>query len=237
MTEAELVDRAKLEQKLSRDDPNDRDKFRLGPVGDGPEHWFEWGRKPSARTSLIIDPPDGRIPPFTPAGQARVVDPRRIVGYGERAGSQLGGPFNGPEDLEPRRPLHHTRPAEHLVPAGLQQRVSDCAESRARRHLLRALARGSRRAARRPRPFDRRPATVDGRFARALRRGHARHRRHQLQRSNELQAIRRLVAPRRALHAPRPRYGTRRDHYPGRYDVDTPLDHRRDGETGCVGTR
>jgi hypothetical protein len=99
LTDAELADRAKLEEKLSRDDPNNRDTFRLGPVGDGPEHWFEWGRKPSARTSLIIDPPDGRIPPLTPAAQARVVDPRRIVGYGERAGSQLGGPFNGPEDL------------------------------------------------------------------------------------------------------------------------------------------
>jgi len=99
LTPAELADRAKLEQKLSRDDPNDRDTLRLGPVGDGPEHWFEWGRSPSARTSLIIDPPDGRVPPFTPDAQTRRVISGRVVGYGERAGSQTGGPFNSHEDL------------------------------------------------------------------------------------------------------------------------------------------
>jgi hypothetical protein len=99
LTAAELADRAALEKKLSRDDPNDRDTFRLGPVGDGPEHWFEWAARPSARTSLIVDPPDGRIPPWTPDAQQRRVDPRRIASYGERAGSTAGGPFDGPEDL------------------------------------------------------------------------------------------------------------------------------------------
>lgn len=99
LTAAELAARAALEQKLSRDDPNDRDRFRLGPVGDGPEHWFEWGSQPSARTSLIIDPPDGRIPPLTPGAQARPVITGRVVGYGERAGSTAGGPFNSHEDL------------------------------------------------------------------------------------------------------------------------------------------
>jgi hypothetical protein len=99
LTAAELADRAALEKKLSKDDPNNRDTFRLGPVGDGPEHWFEWAAHPSARTSLIVDPPDGRIPPWTHDAQQRPVDRSRIVGYGERAGSQTGGPFNGPEDL------------------------------------------------------------------------------------------------------------------------------------------
>ncbi len=99
LTAAELADRATLEKKLARDDPNDRDPFRLGPVGDGPEHWFEWADHPSARTSLIVDPPDGRIPPWTPDAQKRPVDRRRVVGYGERAGSTAGGPFDGPEDL------------------------------------------------------------------------------------------------------------------------------------------
>jgi hypothetical protein len=99
LTDAEFADRVKLEQKLSRDDPNDRDPFRLGPVGDGPEHWFEWGKQPSRRTSLVVDPSDGRIPALTPEAQARTVDPRRVIGYGERAGSTLGGSFDGPEDL------------------------------------------------------------------------------------------------------------------------------------------
>lgn len=99
LTQAELNARRTLEQKLSRDDPADRDPRRLGPVGDGPEHWFEWGKQPSARTSLIVDPPDGRVPPFTAEAQHRPVVGSRVVGYGERAGSTAGGPFNGPEDL------------------------------------------------------------------------------------------------------------------------------------------
>jgi hypothetical protein len=38
------------------------------------EFWYERGNKiiASKRTSLIIDPPDGRIPPLTPVGQQRV---------------------------------------------------------------------------------------------------------------------------------------------------------------------
>jgi hypothetical protein len=35
----------------------------------GPGHWAETGA-PNRRTSLIVDPPDGRIPPLTPEGQA-----------------------------------------------------------------------------------------------------------------------------------------------------------------------
>ena len=56
------------------------------------------GVKPNRRSSLVVDPPDGRIPPMTPAAQAR-------------RGGRRGGPpadveggggapiFNGPEDL------------------------------------------------------------------------------------------------------------------------------------------
>jgi hypothetical protein len=44
--------------------------------------------KPNRRTSLVVDPPDGKIPPLTPEAQAR---PR---GRGQRAGA-----FDGPEDL------------------------------------------------------------------------------------------------------------------------------------------
>jgi hypothetical protein len=44
-----------------------------GETGAGPVHWFEnWGQK-SARTSLVVDPPDGRLPPRVdqPAGGGR----------------------------------------------------------------------------------------------------------------------------------------------------------------------
>jgi len=42
-----------------------------GETGAGPVHWYEnWGRK-SPRTAMVIDPPDGRIPPMTAEGQQR----------------------------------------------------------------------------------------------------------------------------------------------------------------------
>jgi hypothetical protein len=55
----------------------------LRPQGDGPpglqagssidNYWFERGSViEGRRTSLIVDPPDGRIPPMTPAAQKRV---------------------------------------------------------------------------------------------------------------------------------------------------------------------
>lgn len=67
-----------------------------GTVGDGPEHWFELGNAVSARTSLVIDPPNGRIPPFTEEARGRVIQPRAVVGYED---SVRRGPANGPEDL------------------------------------------------------------------------------------------------------------------------------------------
>jgi hypothetical protein len=45
----------------------------LGDVGNEtspPPHWLERG-EPSRQASLVIDPPDGQVPPMTPEGQAR----------------------------------------------------------------------------------------------------------------------------------------------------------------------
>ena len=49
-----------------------------GKIGSYNAHWFDKGKvDPSSRTSLIIDPPGGRLPPLTPEGQARVDERRR----------------------------------------------------------------------------------------------------------------------------------------------------------------
>ena len=56
------------------------------------EFWYN--RKPvqNKRTSLVVDPADGRVPPLTPAGLRQAALPRR---------SSFGpGPWNGPEDLD-----------------------------------------------------------------------------------------------------------------------------------------
>ena len=43
-----------------------------GVIGSYNAHWFDKGRvDPSSRTSLIVDPPNGRLPPLTPEGKAR----------------------------------------------------------------------------------------------------------------------------------------------------------------------
>jgi hypothetical protein len=57
------------------------------------EFWRDRGRVvPSRRTSLIIDPPDGRVPPLTPEGKDRAAT---------RAEARRLHPADGPEDRSP----------------------------------------------------------------------------------------------------------------------------------------
>ena len=42
-----------------------------GEVGAGPSHWYENLSARSTRSSLIVDPPNGRLPAFTPAARQR----------------------------------------------------------------------------------------------------------------------------------------------------------------------
>jgi hypothetical protein len=43
-----------------------------GETGAGPTHWYEFWNARSVRTSKIIDPPDGRVPPLTADARKRV---------------------------------------------------------------------------------------------------------------------------------------------------------------------
>jgi hypothetical protein len=51
---------------------------RAGDTGTYNRFWFDQGRAPSTRTSQIIDPPNGRLPPMTPQGQKRL-DEKRLL--------------------------------------------------------------------------------------------------------------------------------------------------------------
>jgi len=83
--EAAAFERERLEQVNV-----DRAPRRAGEVGAYNDVFFERGKAvKSGRTSLIVDPPDGRIPAFTPEAQRRV-DARR-----EYAPLH---PADGPED-------------------------------------------------------------------------------------------------------------------------------------------
>ncbi len=76
---------------------------RRGPAGSEKDvndaynqFWWERGWS-DGRTSLIYDPPDGRIPPLTPAAQKRQAEAARL----ERSNEGFAGAasYNGPEEL------------------------------------------------------------------------------------------------------------------------------------------
>jgi len=92
---------AQRQGQAERQEEADREAFVAprataegGPAAGGtgpPAHWIERG-KPSRRTSLIIDPPDGRIP--------FVNDEARRRGAAASARTPERPSFNGPEDLD-----------------------------------------------------------------------------------------------------------------------------------------
>ena len=98
LTDAEFAQRlAQTERQLQSDnadfDLETADRSNAGAVGSAtspPPHWLERG-KTSRRTSLVIDPPDGRIPPLTPEAQKR--------GPGGGRGTFGGATFNSAQDL------------------------------------------------------------------------------------------------------------------------------------------
>ncbi len=98
LTDEEFAQReAQARQQLESDnaefDPATADTSRAGQVGSAtspPPTWLERG-KASRRTSMVIDPPDGRIPPTSPAGIRR----QRAAGLG----ALDNGPFDGPENM------------------------------------------------------------------------------------------------------------------------------------------
>ena len=98
LTEDEFQARVKQAQQTDEEaladfDVTKADTRNAGAVGSAtspPPHWLERGN-PSRRTSMVIDPPDGRVPAITADARARI---QRQV-----RGSFGNGPFNGPKDF------------------------------------------------------------------------------------------------------------------------------------------
>jgi hypothetical protein len=57
-------------------------------ANNAPRHWLERPAKPSHATSLIVDPPNGRIPALTPEGEKRAAAQRANRGRGLPASYQ-----------------------------------------------------------------------------------------------------------------------------------------------------
>jgi len=68
------------------------DTANAGAVGSAtspPPHWLERSET-SRRTSMVVDPPDGRVPPMTEEGRRRLASTPPPLG---------NGPFDGPEQM------------------------------------------------------------------------------------------------------------------------------------------
>jgi hypothetical protein len=97
LTDEEFAQRAQALKKRYEDNKEDRKAPRQGDPEAGPEHWYEGSKHASRRTSLVIDPPNGRMPEYTAEARQRVVPKGTELGF---VGGSFGkGPFNGPEDL------------------------------------------------------------------------------------------------------------------------------------------
>ena len=82
LTDAEFAERQSQSARQKDQDLADFDfehpSIPFGQVGGGqspPQHWFERS-EPQRQASLIVDPPNGRMPALTPAAQKRLADRR-----------------------------------------------------------------------------------------------------------------------------------------------------------------
>ena len=82
--ERQFLTDAEFEQRLKQ-----ADRTFSGQGTDPPSHWIE-RNVTSRRTSFVIDPPDGRVPPMTAEGKQRLANMPRPF---------RDGPFNGPEEM------------------------------------------------------------------------------------------------------------------------------------------
>jgi hypothetical protein len=103
LTDAELASRRATLQKQTASDNADfdletADRSNAGQVGSAtspPPHWLERGVA-SRRTSMVIEPADGRVPPMTDEGRQRL---RELRGTFAGGNFNSAAAFRGPEDL------------------------------------------------------------------------------------------------------------------------------------------
>ena len=95
LTDEEFAEREAQSRRQAEADAEEFVAPRTGGRGGGvgpPAHWLERGR-PSRRTSIVIDPPDGRIPYVSDAARER-----NAVAVNSRTTGQR--PFDGPDALD-----------------------------------------------------------------------------------------------------------------------------------------
>ena len=117
-----------------------------GPIH-APDNWWQDALNLSrgSQAWLVVDPPDGQIPPLTPeAREAHRRARRGAADAGTRSRRLVGGP-------QPLRSVPHARPARLDDAGDLRQLVPDRPGAGLRRDPLRDDPRDARHPARRPR--------------------------------------------------------------------------------------
>jgi hypothetical protein len=109
LTDAEIA--AFEARALEREDGRPPEDARSDPSVH-PPWWLDYGKQVvgTKRSSLIVDPPDGRLPPVTPEAQRRAAERRAA-----RAGR---GPADGPEDRSQWERCITRGLPEGMLPAG-----------------------------------------------------------------------------------------------------------------------
>ncbi len=115
--EAANLEREVLERNAQLDSRAARRTEAGGSVGAYNNFWMDRGTRTvgSRRTSLVIDPPNGRIPPLTAAGQARkdataALRRRPAIGPEDRSmGERCLLGFNAGPPMEPRAYNNHVQ--------------------------------------------------------------------------------------------------------------------------------
>ena len=220
MTPDEVVEYERL--ALAREDGRPPDDARsLEEQSVHPVWWLDYGKKvvKTARTSLIVDPPDGKMPPMTAEGRERA------------AARRAAARTHGPADSYENRSLMErciTRGLPEVTLPGPYNNNLQIVQTPS--HVLAVHGDDSRRA-RHPDGWPSAPRTelpcVDGRLARPLGRRHAGHRHDEFHRPDELPRSRPESASRRAPHAARRRHDRIPLHARRSDDVDAAVDRAR----------
>ena len=95
VSDKEFADRQAQAARQAETDAEEFVASRTGRGGDGtgpPAHWLERG-KPSRRTSIVIDPPDGRIPYLNDDARKRAATAVNVRTSGQH-------PYDGPQALD-----------------------------------------------------------------------------------------------------------------------------------------
>ena len=182
------------------------------------EFWWERGThvakvRGKLLTSLIVDPPDGRVPPLTREAQ---------IAAQARANDRRQHPADGPENrsLGERCLMFNAGPPMLPGPYNNYVQILDMGRAVV---ILNEMIHDARIVSLDGGPH---PPSAIRRWqgdSRPLGRKHARGRHHELHRQNELQGVRRTAAPRRTLHARRRRHAALRVHRRRPHDVHASL--------------